>query len=294
MKISVIIPVYNGERYIAQCLENVLCQSHRDLEIIVVDDGSTDATAATAARYPSVRVISQPNGGLSVARNKGIEAATGEYIHFLDVDDLLNGSYYERMADAITPCGNEAPIGESKRPIDMVFGGYINGLHPVQSLRFDDRLLLTTLNDKIWFTNAGIAGYAWRYLIRRSFIERTNLRFEPGRMFEDAKFTLDALALSEGVATSPGATYHYMKRAGSILNERNPEHVRKRKEQYRLMRAWRRDYYARHGLGPVVKTIRRSIYKLLGIPAITRIDRNDGKSRWYIFGILILQRRVRG
>ncbi len=147
MKITVVIPVLNGERYIAQCLENVLCQTHRDLQIIVVDDGSTDSTAAIAARYPSVKVISQPNGGISVARNAGLDAATGDYIHFLDVDDLLNREYYERMVAAIGS-------GTGAAPVDMVYGGYVNGILPDTSIRYTERLLLTLLDDKIRFTNS--------------------------------------------------------------------------------------------------------------------------------------------
>ncbi len=289
MKITVIIPVYNGERYIAQCLENVMCQTHRDLEIIVVDDGSTDRTAEIAACYPSVKVISQPNGGISVARNTGIAAAGGEYIHFMDVDDLLNHEYYERMVSAIREGGNCEGAG----PVDMVFGGYVNGIHPELSLRFADRLLLTLLDDKIRITNAGVSAYVWRYLIRRSFIEEKELRFEPGRLIEDMPFTLDAMAQSAAVVTVPGATYHYIKRAGSIINTRDKEGARRRASDYSHMKVWRSEYYDRHGLGPVVKPRSQAIYKIFGIPAWRRIERNDGKTRWYLFGVRILQRRIK-
>ena len=283
MKITVIIPAYNGEKYIAQCIENMLCQTHKDLEIIVVNDGSTDRTAEIAARYTAVKLINQKNQGLSVARNSGIDAATGDYIHFMDVDDLINRNYYERMVDAITGIGS----------VDMVFGGFANGIHPELSLSFADRLLLTMLEDKIAFTNAGISGYAVRYLIRRGFVEENGLRFEPGRLIEDVPFTLEALARSGAVATAPGATYYYMKRAGSILNTRNKERARKRAEDYSYAKAWRREFYERNGLGTVVKPRTTCIYKLFGIPVSTKIVRNDGKTRWYLFGVRILQRRVK-
>lgn len=285
MKISVIIPVYNGEKYIAQCIENVLCQTHKDIEIIVVNDGSTDRTAEIASGYPAVRLISQQNHGLSVSRNNGIEAATGEWIHFMDVDDLINRDYYERMADAISGGGGD---------VDVVFGGYFNQSHPALSLSFDDRLLLSTLEDKISITNAGVMGYAWRYLIRRAFVEEKGLRFEPGRFIEDMPFILEALAQSGAVATAPGATYYYMKREGSIINSRNRERARSRSRDYSHMKALRRGFYELHGLGEVVKPRSRTIYKLFGIPVWSRIERNDGKARWYLFGIRILQRRDRG
>ncbi len=283
MKISVIIPAFNGEKYIAQCIENVLYQTYKEIEIIVVNDGSTDRTAEIAARWPEVKLINQENQGLSVARNSGMEVATGDYIHFMDADDLINRNYYERMVDAIT--GVES--------VDMVFGGFVNGIHPELSLSFADRLLITLLEDKIALTNAGLMGYAVRYLVRRKFLEENNLRFEPGRLIEDVPFTLEAIAWSKAVATAPGATYYYIKRAGSILNSRNRERARKRALDYSYARAWRREFYERNGLGTVVKPRITCVYKLFGIPVSTKIVRNDGKTRWYLFGVRILQRRVK-
>ena len=99
--ISVIVPAYNAEQYIAQCIDNLLCQTYKNLEIIVVDDGSTDNTSRVLQQYPKVKYIYQPNSGVSVARNAGIEAASGEFIHFMDADDLLNLEFYEKMYEAI-------------------------------------------------------------------------------------------------------------------------------------------------------------------------------------------------
>ena len=99
--VSVIVPVYNGEKYVATCLENLLNQTYNNLEIIVVDDGSMDKSAELAACYP-VRIIShEHNKGLSAARNTGIDNATGDFIHFMDVDDLLNTDFYKKMVEAI-------------------------------------------------------------------------------------------------------------------------------------------------------------------------------------------------
>lgn len=86
--ISVVIPVYNGERYIGEAIESVLAQNHDNIEIIVVNDGSTDATEDVVHSYQEVKVISQPRKGVSTARNRGIEISSGEFIAFLDADDL--------------------------------------------------------------------------------------------------------------------------------------------------------------------------------------------------------------
>lgn len=102
-KVSVIVPIYNVERFLPQCLDSIICQSHTDLDIVLVDDGSTDASARIAddyaARDSRVRTIHKKNEGVSTARNVGIEAAKGEYICFVDGDDYVMPDYVEYMLD---------------------------------------------------------------------------------------------------------------------------------------------------------------------------------------------------
>lgn len=86
--LSVVVPVFNGARYLAAALDSVLADAGDDVELVVVDDGSTDASASIAAGYPSVRLLRQDNRGPAAARNRGVEAARGEYLAFLDADDL--------------------------------------------------------------------------------------------------------------------------------------------------------------------------------------------------------------
>jgi len=104
MKISVIVPVYNVEKYITHCLDSIAGQTYCNLEIILVDDGSTDDSARICDDYSAkdsrITVIHQPNGGVSVARNAGINAATGDYIAFVDSDDWLDSNVYQFMVEA--------------------------------------------------------------------------------------------------------------------------------------------------------------------------------------------------
>ncbi|OGP88721.1 MAG: hypothetical protein A2031_00190, partial [Deltaproteobacteria bacterium RBG_19FT_COMBO_43_11] len=104
--VSVIIPVYNAERFVAAAIESVLYQSYRPLDVIIIDDGSTDGSAAIAKNYPTLRYIYQPNAGLSAALNKGVAEAQGNYFAFLDADDLwmenklaLQMSMFEKHPD---------------------------------------------------------------------------------------------------------------------------------------------------------------------------------------------------
>jgi glycosyltransferase involved in cell wall biosynthesis len=280
MKISVIIPAYNGEKWVAQCIDNMLCQSYKNLEIIVVDDGSRDRTAEIAAAYPQVKLISQPNGGLSVARNTGIDAATGDYIHFMDVDDLLERDYYQRMVDA---------LGDSRA--DMVFGGITNEAQLDFSLHYKGRMLLTSLEDKISVTNVLQMAFAVRYLTRRAFLDEQGLRFIPGRMIEDIPFSLEVVARASCIVTAPGATYYYMKRDGSILNSRDREHRLKLKRDYKFARDFRRDFLARHNMSSGVEPHQKIQYKIFGIPMIYRISFRNGKTKWYFVGLRFMQRK---
>ena len=105
--ISVVIPVYNVEKYLEKCLDSVVEQTYRNLEIILVDDGSTDNSGAICDRYAQkdsrVVVIHQKNGGLSKARNVGIDTATGKYISFIDSDDYVGSCYIETLYKEIKP-----------------------------------------------------------------------------------------------------------------------------------------------------------------------------------------------
>ena len=124
-KISVIIPVYNDEKYLAQCLDSVLRQTYSNLEIILVDDGSTDSTPELCEKYrekyANIRILHKKNGGVGSSRNAGLEMATGEYVLFVDHDDLLSETHIEELYkllkknDADIAVGNFNHFIEEKR-----------------------------------------------------------------------------------------------------------------------------------------------------------------------------------
>ena len=113
-KVSVIVPVYNAEKYFQECVDSILRQTLADLELILVDDGSTDSSPALCDRYAEqdlrVRVIHQANAGLSAARNRGIEVATGEWIAFVDSDDFIDANMYRTMIIAAEAKGAQLAV----------------------------------------------------------------------------------------------------------------------------------------------------------------------------------------
>ena len=236
MKVSVVIPVYNGEKYIAECLDNMMRQTYKNLEIIVVDDGSTDGTPEIARRRPGIRVISfEKNRGPSAARNAGIDAATGEYIHFMDVDDAINDRFYELMAAAVENSG-----------ADMACCEMINERKPHRNSMLPRPGVLTSVEDKLRVTNVGRWGYAVRYLFRTGFLRERALRFEEGRIIEDMPFSLQAVYFANRIVLVPGAVYTYIFRPNSQMSTYTREHRRRRHRDHRHAKEVRHNFARKH------------------------------------------------
>jgi glycosyltransferase involved in cell wall biosynthesis len=280
MKISVIIPVFNGEKYVAQCLENILHQTYKNLEIIVIDDGSTDNSATIAEQYP-VQVIRQENQGPSVSRNKGIEAATGEYIHFMDVDDWINLDYYTHMAEAVTLTNADIACSEM-----------INERTPYETLLFSNRWLLVTTDDKFQVTNAHTQGYVWRYIFRKSFLNEKELRFKTElRFVEDLPFSLQAIYDANKIVTVPHAAYYYKNRENSAMTTMNCTTGHKRNADHKIADTFKKEFEKAHNINVVNTSLKKFQYKILGIPIVKKIVYNNGKTRWYFFGLCLLRRK---
>jgi glycosyltransferase involved in cell wall biosynthesis len=148
--VSVVVPVHNGERYVGEAIRSILAQTYRPIEIIVIDDGSTDGSAAVAARYPAVRTVSQPHAGPGAARNRGIELAQGACIGFLDADDLWTPDKLERQTAVL----------RASPEVDMVFG---------RARQFHSPDLAPAARERIAGAGSVLAGYVpGAMLIRRA------------------------------------------------------------------------------------------------------------------------------
>lgn len=210
MKISVIVPIYNSEEYLPACIESILSQSHTDFELLLIDDGSKDKSGEICDEYGEkdnrIKVFHQPNGGVSSARNVGLENATGEYIIHTDSDDLM-------LPGALHSLYTEALVSNS----DIVVGNYI-----VRTDKKDNHIDLeekATSHDFLYDLLMGKyhAGL-WNKLIRRSAYN--NLTFD-----EDIGFMEDKLMISRILFSNPSILfikneiYVHIQREGSIANE---------------------------------------------------------------------------
>lgn len=212
VKISVIVPVYNVEQYLARCVDSILGQTCSNLEVILVNDGSKDTSGSICDEYAAkdrrIRVIHKENGGLSSARNAGIDAASGDYITFVDSDDWIEEQSYEWMMDAMLRHGVKL-VCAGRYDVDGGTGEKTVGLCPQKEEVISGEEMAGRI-----FTWDNCDSSACDKLYHRSLFE--NHRYPLGVVCEDLPVTY-RIALAAGkVAMLPKPVYNYYQRPGSI------------------------------------------------------------------------------
>jgi glycosyltransferase involved in cell wall biosynthesis len=224
LMISVVMPVYNVEKYLDKAVQSVLGQTYGCLELILVDDASPDGSGrlcdAWAARDARVRVVHKPkNEGLGFARNTGMEAAGGDYVHFMDSDDWIEADAYRLVADSLRE--NPAPV--------VVFGAveeYRNsrgGLMWTRSVlpasrRFSDAASLR--RSIIVLEESTLYGYAWNKVYQLSYLRRIGLKFTDVALIEDIAFNVGFFMDIDALNILGTAPYHYQRRTDGSLTSR--------------------------------------------------------------------------
>ena len=208
-KVSIIVPVYNVEKYVDKCLLSLINQTLKDIEIIVVNDGSTDNSKNIINEYVSnfpglIKSYDKENGGLSDARNYGMQFASGDYIAFLDSDDYVELDMYEKMY-------NKA-IEENS---DMVECDFI-WEYPNKKV-IDTGIIYDNKKDMITYARV----VAWNKLIRREIIEKANVIYPKGLRYEDIEFFYKMVPYYNKVSFIKEPLVHYIQRESSISNVQN-------------------------------------------------------------------------
>lgn len=212
-EISIIVPVYNVAKYLARCLDSLQNQTFKDIEIICVDDGSTDNSGQILDKYAQndsrIKVIHQTNGGLSCARNSGIKIANGRYISFVDSDDWVDKDFIEKLYDAIIR--NDADIAAAsiirKREHNEKF-----------RVHYTAENCFETLAEKIAACSLPKCCYVWNKLYKKEII--ADWQFKAGVYFEDVLWMPEVLKKSKKLVSVPSVNYYYWANPGSTVKQK--------------------------------------------------------------------------
>lgn len=228
--ISIIIPVYKVEKYLDKCLNSVVNQTYKNIEIILVDDGSPDNCPTIcdewAKKDDRIRVIHKENGGLSSARNAGIDVAKGEYLAFIDSDDSVEPEYVEELYTTLIENNVDLSIcGISFIKEDGSIHKEIQAIEPTLFLN-DDKYNLLLLHNTMVVV-------AWNKLYSKKIFE--SLRYPLGKIQEDEFVILDILKNAEkGVAINNKKLYNYLYRENSIMTSKSPKGIFHPVEAYKI------------------------------------------------------------
>lgn len=219
-RISVIVPVYKVEEYLDRCVQSIVDQTYKNLEIILVDDGSPDNCPAMcdawAQKDTRIKVIHKKNGGLSDARNAGMEVSTGDYIAFVDSDDWVHRDYIIFLYRAIQE--HDAELAACN--VKVVYEEGSQSTEQVQYKAFPanaEQALETLIH------GTGFRAVAWNKLYSRELLKQEC--FKVGRLHEDEFFTYRILAKAKRLAFVESPLYYYLQRSGSIMRTVSIRHL---------------------------------------------------------------------
>ena len=215
IKVSVIVPVYNVEKYIKQCLESIINQSLKEIEIIVVNDGTKDNSMKIVEEYLSdkrIKIINKENGGISSARNAGMKAAQGKYICFIDSDDFIDSLMIEELYSAIEKTNSDV--------VESNIFLYNNETHEIKE-RKSEKYISTEKGSYLW---GKYTTEVWNKIYKKDFLINNNIFFEEGMIHEDDLFNIRILFSTNKIYHIQKSFYYYrVNRFGSIMTNINLE-----------------------------------------------------------------------
>lgn len=286
-KVSVILPVYNVQLFLADCLESILHQSLKEIEILAINDGSTDHSLQILEKYAlqdnRLKIISQENKGLSAARNVAMRQAKGTYISFVDSDDWIDPSFLENLYHA----------AETEKADFAVGGALFYGKSAtVETIYENDVYFVTTdLREKIEKSYVVV----WNKIYRRDKLLEHNLFFREGARFEDMYWTPHVMEKLEKGVWVPQTFYHYRYSYTSIT--KGPTDIEKKNEGLAAQTYFNYFLYSRHLRTPqedieAFKWSEKRKYSILGMRCLT-VFIGENKKAIYLFGLPLLRFSVK-
>ena len=222
MKFTIIMPVYNVEKYIEKAIQSVLDQTYSNFELLIINDGTNDDSMKIASNYAKrdnrVKIYNKKNGGLSSARNYGLKYATGEYICFVDSDDYIEPTLLKKLSEEI-----------SIKKYDMLIYGYdidtVNSNEEkveIKKITEESSTFSRIKKTSLKFKNISMIGYAWNKCYKRKLIKDNDLVFEEGTSYiEDIIFNNSVFKISKDIKVINASLYHYIQRNRETLGRKS-------------------------------------------------------------------------
>lgn len=279
--VSVIIPVYNTENFLTKCLSSVIDQSYKNIEIIAIDDGSTDDSLSILREfecsYPCIKVFSQPNMGNSVARNKGIKEASGKYIYFLDSDDYILENTLEELVLLMEQYNLDIVRFAAEPFID---GNNLN--LQIGNYDFGKYFSYKKIYNKKEFLNVNLKAF-WPsvvlYLIKKDLILNNNIKFKQGILHEDDLFSLEIFLNSEKAMYVPKKYYKRRYRANSIMTSiNNEDNIRRSFDSYLIVANEMNNLFNKHTDKSEIKLIKSRLKSIFNTLLNKDVEANYKKS----------------
>ncbi len=282
-KVSIIIPVYNVEKYLEKCLISLINQTLKEIEIICVNDGSTDNSRAILEQFQlkdkRIKILNQENLGVSQARNNGINIAQGEYIGFVDSDDYVDNDYFEKLYNSAKKFNAEVAAGDLRKEKN----------NKIYKKRFNYKKeeLFIKPADKIKNAYIPKYNYTCNKIYKRDSLLNLNLPFENGRYYEDILWSVKAIYYLKGFVTVPNTYYFYNRNnENSICHHQTTKYLEdKLYADQELL-----SFLVEHNI-PILLNIRKSKYtnfKFLGITVLKLEHYYPNTTKYKLFGFLTL------
>ncbi len=220
-KFSIIVPVYNVEKYIGKCLDSIMNQTNKDFEVIVVNDGTKDHSMEIVKNY-DVKVINQKNQGLSAARNRGVKEATGEYILFIDSDDYIEKDLLKELAKSL------------KNNPDIVRFQIQEVYEDGKIIKYEENPFENKNGEEAFseITKYHFVENAWAYLYKKTYYEENKFKFKEGTIHEDFGIVPLIIIKANRVNSISYIGYNYLQRTGSIMSQSNYKKIVKKVDDF--------------------------------------------------------------
>lgn len=286
--VSVIIPIYNVEKYLCRCLDSVVGQTYKDLQIICVIDGSTDSCKEICSKYSAVdgriEIIIQPNSGCARARNNALKKAKGQYICFIDPDDYVGQNYIESLVRAIQKYDADIALATMIR---------LRGKSRKYRTHFSGVKKFEALNQIMRAAECPPNYMVINKLYKASFIAENALSFEEGLAWcDDIRFCVESLLMAKSIVCVEEAVYYYVKRSGSIVGQRRSLEMQRQRFMARSRAV--EDILARGiDVSRSEAVVTKLQYTFLRIPIMrVRVDFKTHMQHWLLFGFIPIYSRA--